>query len=160
MTFEDFSLGHPVEVLRIEIALFSDQLMPTHKIDREMEPELYVCASWLQLFNDLLTKTASGQHLRWYKWHHKNAALLSFEERILNEFSNDLFTKQEILEKERIHLQNLRKILLQRCIFWVTLITNIKEKKGAKKWQKRTKPLLFDFLCSVKITYFIGDFNA
>ena len=45
MTFEDFSLGHPVEVLRIEIALFSDQLMPTHKIDREMEPELYVCAS-------------------------------------------------------------------------------------------------------------------
>ena len=52
MTFEYFCLvsiqnllGHTVEVLRIEIALFSDQLMPTHKIDREMEPELYVCAS-------------------------------------------------------------------------------------------------------------------
>ena len=145
MTFEDFLLGHTVEVLRIEIALFSDQLMPTHKIDREMEPELYVCASWLQLFNDLLTKTASGQHLRWYKWHHKNAALLSFEERILNEFSNDLFTKQEILEKERIHLQNLRKILLQRCIFWVTLITNIKEKKGVEKMAKAHKAVIIWF---------------
>ena len=119
--------------------------MPTHKIDREMEPELYVCASWLQLFNDLLTKTASGQHLRWYKWHHKNAALLSFEERILNEFSNDLFTKQEILEKERIHLQNLRKILLQRCIFWVTLITNIKEKKGVEKMAKAHKAVIIWF---------------
>ena len=146
MTFEDFLLGHTVEVLRIEIALFSDQLMPTHKIDREMEPELYVCASWLQLFNDLLTKTASGQHLRWYKWHHKNAALLlSSEERILNEFSNDLFTKQEILEKERIHLQNLRKILLQRCIFWVTLITNIKEKKGVEKMAKAHKAVIIWF---------------
>ena len=33
-------------------------------------------------------------------------------------------------------------------------------KKGAKKWQKRTKPLLFDFSKALKSPHHRGDFNA